>query len=182
MSSLRTFDPQSLDLDIYVQNVQGLGRGRGFKVIGKRSALGTPSVTQPIKGRLLDLSLMLYEEKLLSEKGLAKRFGLFTSKDYHVVEEERDALRADLSETEDQLKRVKEERDTARAELREANQGFSDKMNELIHLVSDVLEEDPEGWEVEEEDSVFAILKSGLERLIESYGPLKASIEEEEET
>ena len=181
MSSLRTFDPQSLDFDIYIQDVQGLGRGRGFKVVGKRSALGTPSVTQPIKGRLLDLAVMLYEEKLLSEKELAKRFGLISSKDHQALEKERNELQTDLEEAQDQLKEAEEECDVAKAELEEAKENFSDRMNKLVHLIADALEEDSGDWEVEtkKEDEAYATLKHGTERLIEDYQALKAEEGEE---
>jgi len=187
MSSLRTFNPGSLDLDIYVQDVKGLGRGRGFKVVGKSSALNKPSITQPIKSRVLDLSLMLYERRLLSQEEIIGRFKLSPPED---LEEERDALRADLSDTEYQLKQVEEERDILRTDLSETEEHlnearvkierYSNRLNELIGLVADVLDEDSDDWEVEE-DGAYAILKSGVERLIESYQALKASEAEEED-
>ena len=99
-NSLKTFNPQALDLDIYVQNVKGLGRGRGFRVVGKRSALGTPSITQPIKNRLIDLAVMFNEKGLLSDEEIAETFGF---------KDEQDALKADLSETEEQLSEAKAE-------------------------------------------------------------------------
>ncbi len=178
MTSLKTFKPTRLDLDIYVQDVQGLGRGRGFKVVDRKSALRIPSITQPVKERLLDLAVMLNEKGLLPEEEVAERFGL-PLENHQALVVERGALKANLNEAEGQLKEVEEERDTARAELEEANEAFSDKMNKFIHLVSDALDEDPEDWGVEEEGGVFATLKFGMERLIEAYQALKASEEEE---
>ena len=182
MTSLRTFKPQSLDLDIYAQDVKGLGRGRGFKVIGRGSALDKPSVTEPIKGRLLDLSLMLYREGLLSKEELAKRFGLILPKDYQALEEERDALQADFEEGEGRIKETEDGLDEVKGELEEANEGFPDKLNELTDLIADALEEDREDWEVyieEGEDIAYATLRYGLERFVDDYQALKASVEEE---
>jgi hypothetical protein len=181
MVSLRTFNPQSLDLDVYVQNVKGLGRGRGFKVVEKSSALGVPSVTRPIKGRVLDLSMMLYKEGLLSKEEVAERFGLLSPKDREVLEDERDALRADLEETEGRLKDAEGKHVKVKHELGEANEGFSDRMNELTDLIAEALEEDIADWEVrvgEDEDEAYATLRYGLERLIDDYGALEAMQEE----
>jgi hypothetical protein len=161
MTSLRAFKPQLLDLDIYAQDVKGLGRGRGFKVVGRGSALDKPSVTEPIKGRLLDLSLMLYREGLLSKEELVKRFDLILPKDYQALEEERDVLQADLEE---------------------AEEGFSGKLNDLTDLIADALGEDREDWEAEIEgegkDRAYATLRYALERLIDEYQAIKAMQEE----
>ena len=181
MASLRTFKPQSLDLDVYVQDVKGLGRGRGFKVVGRSSALDKPSVTEPIKGRLLDLSLMLYREGMLSKEELAKRFGLILPKNYQALEEEREALQADLEEGEGRIKEAEEKFDEVKGELEESEEGFSDKLNELTDLIADALEEDNEDWEVEieeGEDRAYATLRYGLERLIDDYQAIKAMQEE----
>lgn len=75
MSSLRLFNPQALDQDIYIQNVKGLGRARGFKVINRESALGIDSVTQPIKNRLIDLVVMMNENDLFSKEEISEMFG-----------------------------------------------------------------------------------------------------------
>lgn len=83
MSSLRLFNPQALDQDIYIQNVKGLGRARGFKVINRESALGIDSVVQPIKNRLIDLVVMMNENDLFSKDEISEMFGF---------KEEHDAL------------------------------------------------------------------------------------------
>lgn len=83
MTSLRTFNPQSLDVDIYIQEVKGLGRGRGFKVVDRTSALDIMSITQPIKNRLIDLVVMMSENDLLSKEEISEMFGF---------KEEHDAL------------------------------------------------------------------------------------------
>jgi hypothetical protein len=145
MVSLRTFDPQSLDLDVYVQDVKGLGRGRGFKVVGRVSALDKPSVTGPIKGRLLDLSLMLYKKGLLSEEEVAGRFGLVMSKDYEALKKERDALQVDLEKGKGRLKEAEGALAEAKGDLEETNEDFSNKMDELTDLIAEALEEDKIG-------------------------------------
>jgi len=180
MTSQRKFDPNKLDLDVYVQDVQGLGRGKGFKVIGKRSGLHTQSVTVPIKGRLLNLLSMLHKERLLSMQEVAGRFGLILPHDYQAFEEERDALRANLKETEGQRKEIEDELDKVKGEQEEAEEGFSEKLQGLTNLIADALEEDSEDWEFEgeEEDGDYVKLKFGLERLIDSFQALKAQEEE----
>jgi hypothetical protein len=69
-TSMRTFDPSKLDNDIYIQNMRGLGRGRGFQTENRRSALKYPDVTDPIKDRLLELCTLLYEYDILSTDDL----------------------------------------------------------------------------------------------------------------
>ncbi len=180
MTSQRNFNPHKLDLDVYVQDVQGLGRGKGFKVIGRRSELHTQSVIVPIKGRLLNLLSMLYKERLLSMQEVARRFGLILPQDYRRLEDERDALRAGLEETEGQLKEVGDELDEVKGEQKEADEGFSEKLQGLTDLIADALEEDSEDWEFEgeEEDEDYVKLKFGLERLIDSFQALRAQGEE----
>jgi hypothetical protein len=47
--SLREYDPAHYDLDVYVQDMRGLGRGKGFARENRRSALNDPEVMLPIK-------------------------------------------------------------------------------------------------------------------------------------
>lgn len=139
MTSLNRFDPTELDLEIYVQNVRGLGRGRGFEVVDRRSALGEQSIIEPVKDRLLDLAFMLYEGGLLHREEVAQRFGL-------------------------------------------SIENNSNRFDELIKEVAEALDEDPEDWDVEEDESdSFATLEFGVERLIEEYLAYRASEEEEDD-
>ncbi len=185
MSSLKHFDPQSLDRTIYVQDVRGLGRGRGFKVVGKRPVSNTSPAVQSIKLRLLDLALMLYEDDLLSGEEVANKLGL-PQEDQSALREECAAVQADLEETEEQLEEVKDELKEARREIED----YSLMFGRMVRLIADALEEDPDmDWEVdedeeeedldEEEEISVAALKFGVERLIADYLALKASEEED---
>jgi chromosome segregation ATPase len=118
---------------------------------------------------------------MLSKEELAKRFGLILPKNYQALEEEREALQADLEEGEGRIKEAEEKFDEVKGELEESEEGFSDKLNELTDLIADALEEDNEDWEVEieeGEDRAYATLRYGLERLIDDYQAIKAMQEE----
>ena len=103
MSSLKLFNPQTLDLDIYVQNVKGLGRARGFKVVNRTSALNMKSVTEPIKIRLINLIIMMNEEDIITKEELSETFGF---KEEH---DELTALVADALEEDSQDLEFEEE-------------------------------------------------------------------------
>ena len=183
MSSLKHFDPQSLDRTIYVQDVRGLGRGRGFEVVRKRPVSNTSPAVRSIKLRLLDLALMLYEDDLLSGEEVANKLGL-PQEDQSALREECAAVQADLEETEGQLEEVKDELKEARREIMDHSLMFG----RIVRLIADALEEDPEDWEVdeeeeededldEEEERSFTTLKFGVARLIDDYLALRASEE-----
>jgi hypothetical protein len=60
-SVLDTFDPSDFDQDIYIHDVYGLGRGRGFESGPWISVLGDDEVTPIIKNRVLDILKMLID-------------------------------------------------------------------------------------------------------------------------
>ena len=60
------FDPASFDQDIYVREVRGLGQGKGFVEVGRRSALYDPLVVSKVKPRLLQLVKLLLSKGLLT--------------------------------------------------------------------------------------------------------------------
>lgn len=160
MTSLRKFDPQSLDAEIYLQKVKGLGRGRGFKVASRSSALGNPSLIEPIKNRLIDLLLMLEGKNLLSGLDLAERFGGKSEKDLQIIRNELFAERAKLNKQKDD---------------------YSNKFNSLSDRVIESLDEDTEDWEFEtneEGEDSFSILENATDRLIEEFSSLRALSEE----
>ena len=183
MSSLKHFDPQSLDLTIYVQDVKGLGRGRGFEVVGKRPVSNSSPAVRSIKLRLLDLALMLYEDGLLSGEEVASKLDL-PQEDQYVLKEEYAAVQANLEETGEQLDEVKDELEEAKGEIMDHSLVFG----RMVRLIADTLREDPEYWEVDEdeeeedlddeEERSVAALNFGVERLIDDYLALKASKEE----
>ncbi|MEE9585404.1 MAG: hypothetical protein V3W09_00710, partial [Nitrososphaerales archaeon] len=96
----------------------------------------------------------------------------------YVLKEEHAAVQANLEETEEKLEEAKEELKEARGEIMDHSLVFG----RMVRLISDALREDPEYWEVdedEEEDEIsVAALKFGVARLIDDYLALKASKEE----
>ena len=67
-SSVSHFDPASLDGDIYLIEVSGLGRGRGFTDTARYSALGDASITQPIADRCREILAMIDGDKAHMER------------------------------------------------------------------------------------------------------------------
>ncbi|MCK4952930.1 hypothetical protein KAS14_04030 [Candidatus Bathyarchaeota archaeon] len=63
---LERFNPSDYELDIYVYEVHGLGRGRGFRSGPRRSILGDDEITPLIKNRVLDLVQMLIDNNYLT--------------------------------------------------------------------------------------------------------------------
>ena len=74
-SSLESFDPSQLDDDVYAIQVVGLGRGRGFKTVGRHSLLDDEEVMEPIKDRLFDLVDLLRKHGTISDDEIKERFG-----------------------------------------------------------------------------------------------------------
>ena len=167
MTSISGFDPQSLDLDIYVQSVKGLGRGRGFKVVGKQSALYKSSVTQRIKDRLLDLAEMLSDVDILSEAELCERFDLHSY-------DEIDTLNERVEAKDRTIKKLRDEAESTAAD----REDLDDELDSMVSDISDAL---GYNWYDKDnyDDDKLDILKSGIESLIEEYSALKAEKEEE---
>ena len=72
-SSLRRFNPENFEDDIYVQRVRGLGRGKGFAVVSRESLLGdggNGGLILKIKRRILNLVSLLRRHRLISAKEL----------------------------------------------------------------------------------------------------------------
>ena len=57
--SLKIFDPELLDSDIYAVSVVGLGRGRGFMEVSRYSVLGDANITQQIAARCREILAMI---------------------------------------------------------------------------------------------------------------------------
>jgi len=83
---------------VYVQDVQGLGRGKGFKTLEKMSILDNRKALAPLKTRLLDLLQLFYRKGIITIEDLS-RIGLLPSV-LAALEDESDAGAADLEETE----------------------------------------------------------------------------------
>lgn len=154
--------------------------------MNKRAASKTSPVVRSIVLRLLDLALMLYEDGVLSGEEISEKLDL-PQEDQSALSDELAAVKADLEETEREIEEVKEDLEGARSEIKD----YSLMFGRIVRLIAEALEEDPdEDWEVdeeeeeedleEEEEQSFTTLKFGVVRLIDDYGALKASVEEEE--
>ncbi len=106
--SLKIFDPQSLDLDIYTVNLRGLGRGGGFEIADLTSVLGDDVVTPLIIRRVFSLCKLFFDRSLVSNEDLNKRLNFEKGdlRSYNSDAEDKDSLRSELEEATDQLKNV----------------------------------------------------------------------------
>ena len=81
-SSLRGFNPELLDLDVYVLSFAGLGRGLGFKSLGHKSILSSNNDTiGMIKERLLELLLLFKKKRILRPTEILLRLNLSQGSD-----------------------------------------------------------------------------------------------------
>jgi hypothetical protein len=111
-SSLNNFDPSSFDLDIYVRKVKGLGRGRGFTIDSEVSALGDPSIVDPIKERILELAKMLHDNDKISDNDLAEHFGLVPKESLQsLISDIEQALEEDSEDWKDEIEEDEEDDD-----------------------------------------------------------------------
>ena len=113
-TSLNRFDPSGFDLDVYVQEVVGLGRARGFATTGRGSILGQNDTCEAINERILKLIKLFIEHGIVTRAEVAERFGLRTVDD---LEAEQDRTQA-----------LKEEREEAVAAIRQ----LIDKIEEVL--------------------------------------------------
>ena len=106
--SLKIFDPQSLDLDIYTVNLRGLGRGGGFEIADLTSVLGDDVFTPLIIKRVFSLCKLFVDRSLVSNEDLNKilNFEKGGLRSYNPDAEDKDSLRSELEEATDQLKNV----------------------------------------------------------------------------
>ena len=148
-TSITSFDPGSLDDDIYAVSFRGLGRGRGFKVTEKRSlldSLESEETVSAIADRTLQIAKFLRDEGTISDKEIIKAVGL-------------NSLLT------------------------------SEKLAEnLVSKIGEVLDEDPDDWDIEDEyrddgdqkeevkiNIVFQKLDYGITKLLAEYEALRES-------
>jgi len=156
LASLKHFDPEAYDDDVYVVDVQGLGKGMGFKTTGRSSILGKNEVTTKIADRCIVLLGLFIENGVVTEEYVRKRLGL--SDDEGIIDQETDETTASLEE-------------------REANDLAID---ELVGEIAEALGESPESYEPgndDGEDEKISMLRYWVGRLIDDYMAAKADLE-----
>lgn len=164
-SSMRKFNPEDYDLDIYAQDMVGLGKGKGFAVTGKYSILdGNSHVIQMIKDRVLDILLLLYESDIVTQEEIINRFNIKSVSDEHR------ASKALLEEKTKRINFLSGELSSARADLEELKQRLED-------ILVDIENELGPEYRLDESDPIKE-LKFAIERLIEEYRALRARVEE----
>jgi hypothetical protein len=107
--SLKVFDPQRLDLDIFLTNFRGLGRGLGFETSNVTSVLGDDEVTPLIVERVISLCKLFVDRSLLNREVLRRKLGLVEEgglREYRSAKEDRDSLRSELEEVKQQLEKI----------------------------------------------------------------------------
>ena len=150
---MNCFNPEEYDDDIIVVEMQSLGRGRGFKVVGEYSALGDEAITSRIASRL---------HRLLR---------LIEGDSPNPLQVENVRLEDQVEELEDDVKAFRSELKVAKKRIRELEEGDTERYDELLYMVNEVLGE------------VYAVgfsdLDSAVRALIEEYDDLVEESEDE---
>ena len=150
---MNSFNPESYDDDIIVVEMQSLGRGRGFKVVGEYSALGDEVLTRRIADRMR-LILKLIEGDTQSPLMIRNT-----------------RLEDQVEELEDDVKAFLSELKVAKRRIRELEEGDTERYDELLYMVNEVLGE------------IYAVgfsdLDSAVRALIEEYDDLVEESEDE---
>ncbi len=149
---MNSFNPESYDDDIIVVEMQSLGRGRGFKVVGEYSALGDEVLTRRIADRMR-LILKLIEGDTQSPLMIRN------TRLEDQVEELEDDVKAFLSELKVAKRRISAFEEDAAI------------YDDLLSLVNEAL---GDGY-----DEEFTDLGSAVEALIEEYDDLREEVEDE---
>ena len=150
---MNCFNPEEYDNDIIVVEMQSLGRGRGFEKIDEYSALGDEVITGRIAGRL---------HRLLR---------LIEGDSPNPLQVENVRLEDQVEELVDDVKALLSELKVAKKRIRELEEGDTERYDELLYMVNEVLGE------------VYAVgfsdLDSAVRALIEEYDDLVEESEDE---
>jgi hypothetical protein len=156
-SSLRLLDPESFDDDILAQEVEGLGKGKGFRTTGRVSILHSSEVRDRIVPRLIVLLKLAIDEDVISADEVRSKL------DLPDVEEA-------VETEEDETSALQEERETK-----------DQAIDEIINQIAEALGEDPSSYEPgngdDGEDEMIAKLRYWVERFIDGYMAVKAENE-----
>lgn len=136
LTPLDSFNPEDMEDDVQVVEMRSLGRGRGFEVVSRRSALGDPELTSTVAARLHALL------NLLEGEGTEIR-------DVRVEDLKREAaaLRREENELEAQLAKSEEENEelvaleaTVENALRLLNNHLGESFDDLETAVEYIVE------------------------------------------
>jgi len=76
------YDPSGFEMDVKVRELKGLGRGKGFRILGEWSLLeDAKEPLLPMKDRLLDLVALFHEHSIVTTNEICERFGLEEQKE-----------------------------------------------------------------------------------------------------
>lgn len=150
---MNSFNPEKYNDDIIVVDMQSQGRARGFKVVNEYSALGDEVLTRRIADRMR-LILKLIEGDTQSPLMIRNT-----------------RLEDQVEELEDDVKALLSELKVANKRIRELEEGDTERYDELLYMVNEVLGE------------VYAVgfsdLDSAVRALIEEYDDLVEESEDE---
>ena len=151
---MNSFNPEKYNDDIIVVDMQSQGRARGFKVVNEYSALGDEVLTRRIADRMR-LILKLIEGDTQSPLMIRNT-----------------RLEDQVEELEDDVKAFLSELKVAKKRIRELEEGDTERYDELLYMVNEVLGE------------VYAVgfsdLDSAVRALIEEYDDLVEESEDED--
>ena len=77
---LSSLDPMSLEDDLTVVTFTGLGRGRGFSVASRVSALGDQDISYLVANRICHLCKLFLDKGVISEEHVKKELEIGTNR------------------------------------------------------------------------------------------------------
>ena len=146
---MANLDPGNFDLDIYAQDIRGLGKGKGFATTNRGSILHSAEVRSKIAPRLLDLVQLLVNEGIVSREAVREIAGLPEEESVEAEADEKQAIRENEEERESQIL-------------------------DIINGLAEALGDDPDSYEAEgESDELIEKLRYFADRIKDEYSALK---------
>jgi hypothetical protein len=200
--SLAHFDPSGFDSDIYAVEVQGLGRGRGVKVIGQHSILQRGDATLGlIKDRILELSGVLLESGCLKPEEIVSKLKIKIAEpaEGRRLAGEVEDLEGELEEVKGESKGWRQRAEIVQMTLNDVNTRYTEalkqlreKESELVSVYEDIgdminsvetaltTSGEMRVWSVDEAEDPVQALKERIGDLIREFESLAAEAEKNE--